>query len=71
MTTITRSTFYAIAKYTHTHGRVDFETTDISFESYYRTKTFWVSIIRHPWCTHYMVIYRPTGEFIYDVMDMK
>lgn len=71
MTTITRSTFYAIAKYTHTHGRVDHETGDYSFESDYRTETFWVSIIRRSWCTHYMVIYRPTGEFIYDVMDMK
>lgn len=71
MTTITRSTFYAIAKYAHAHGKVDHETTDFSFESYYRTKTFWVSVIRSAWHTHYLIIYRPTGEFIYDVMDMK
>lgn len=71
MTTITRSTFYALARYARTHGEVEYETCDDAFESYYHTKTFWVSVVRRSWSTHYMVIYRPTGEFIYNVMDMK
>lgn len=71
MTTITRSTFCAIAKYARTHGEVEYESYDYSFESYYHTKTFWVAVIRRTWCTHYMVIYRPTGEYIYNVLDMK
>lgn len=71
MTTITRSTFYALARYARTHGEVEYDTCGTGLHAYYYTPTFWVSVYRTEVSTHYMVIYRPTHEYIYNVMDYK
>lgn len=71
MTTITRSTFYAIAKYAHTHGEVEWHSSGTMLYVYYYTPTFWVSVYRTLTSIHYMVIYRPTGEYIYNDVVWK
>ena len=68
---MTTTMFTRIAKACRENGTTESETRYGIHTRYYYTETFWVTIVRANSHTHYIALYRPTGECVYDRVDWR